>query len=284
MGKEIHWFPGHMKKAQNQIDAKLKIVDCVIELLDARIPFSSRNEYLYNLTSSKERLVVLTKADLADPIITKEWISYFKNNNSKAIFADLNNPKDIKNIILEAEKCGDKKHEKEIKRGLKPSPVRAMIVGIPNVGKSTLINKIANRKAASVENKPGHTKSQQWIKVSNKFELLDTPGILQSSYEDKKKAINLALVGSINQNILPNDELANHLLDFLKEFYKDELTKRYSLSNLDENHLILEEIARNRGLLQKGGLDIQKAEILLLNEFKNGVIGKCSLERSSTNL
>ena len=284
MGKEIHWFPGHMKKAQNQIDAKLKIVDCVIELLDARIPFSSRNEYLYKLTSSKERLVVLTKADLADPIITKEWISYFKNNNSKAIFADLNNPKDIKNIILEAEKCGDKKHEKEIKRGLKPSPVRAMIVGIPNVGKSTLINKIANRKAASVENKPGHTKSQQWIKVSNKFELLDTPGILQSSYEDKKKAINLALVGSINQNILPNDELANHLLDFLKEYYKDELVKRYSLSNLDENHLILEEIARNRGLLQKGGLDIQKAEILLLNEFKNGVIGKCSLERSSINL
>lgn len=284
MGKEIHWFPGHMKKAQNQIDAKLKIVDCVIELLDARIPFSSRNDYLYKLTSSKERLVVLTKADLADPKITKEWISYFKNNNSKAIFADLNNPKDIKNIILEAEKCGDKKHEKEIKRGLKPSPVRAMIVGIPNVGKSTLINKIANRKAASVENKPGHTKSQQWIKVSNKFELLDTPGILQSSYEDKNKAINLALVGSINQNILPNDELANHLLDFLKEFYKDELVKRYSLSNLDENHLILEEIARNRGLLQKGGLDIQKAEILLLNEFKNGVIGKCSLERSSTNL
>lgn len=284
MGKEIHWFPGHMKKAQNQIDAKLKIVDCVIELLDARIPFSSRNDYLYKLTSSKERLVVLTKADLADPKITKEWISYFENNDSKAIFADLNNPKDIKNIILEAEKCGDKKHEKEIKRGLKPSPVRAMIVGIPNVGKSTLINKIANRKAASVENKPGHTKSQQWIKVSNKFELLDTPGILQSSYEDKKKAINLALVGSINQNILPNDELANHLLDFLKEFYKDELVKRYSLSSLDENHLILEEIARNRGLLQKGGLDIQKAEILLLNEFKNGVIGKCSLERTSKNL
>ncbi len=284
MSKNIHWFPGHMKKAQNEVEAKLKLVDVVIELLDSRIPFSSRNDYLFNLTKNKERLVVLTKADLADPFITQKWINFFKESGFKAIFANLNNPKDIKKIIAEAEKCGTKKHEKEISRGLKPSPVRAMIIGIPNVGKSTLINKIANRKAASVENKPGHTRCQQWIKVSNKFELLDTPGILESSYELKEKAINLALVGSINQNILPLNELSNYLLDFLKGNYLDELTNRYSLNNLDNNAFILEEIAKNRGLLQKGCLDTQKAEILLLNEFKNGVIGKCTLEINPRNI
>ena len=284
MSKNIHWFPGHMKKAQNEVEAKLKLVDVVIELLDSRIPFSSRNDYLFNLTKKKERLVVLTKADLADPLITQKWINFFKESGFKAIFGNLNNPKDIKKIIAEAEKCGTKKHEKEISRGLKPSPVRAMIIGIPNVGKSTLINKIANRKAASVENKPGHTRCQQWIKVSNKFELLDTPGILESSYELKEKALNLALVGSINQNILPLDELSNYLLDFLKGNYLDELTNRYSLNNLDNNAFILEEIAKNRGLLQKGCLDTQKAEILLLNEFKNGVIGKCTLETNPRNI
>lgn len=284
MAKDIHWFPGHMKKAQNEIDAKLKIVDCVIELLDSRIPFSSRNDYLYKLTSQKERLVVLTKADLADPLITSKWISFFKESGFHAIFADLNNPKDINKIILEAEKCGTKKHEKEISRGLKPSPVRAIIVGIPNVGKSTLINKIAKRKAAGVQNKPGHTKAQQWIKVSNKFELLDTPGILQSSYESKEKAINLALVGSINENILPSEELGSYLLDFLKEHYKDELVNRYNLSSTNSNEDIINQIAKNRGLLTKGGLDTSKAYLLLLNEFKNGVIGKCTIEQEPKNL
>lgn len=284
MAKAIHWFPGHMKKAQNEVEAKLKVVDLIIELLDSRIPFSSRNDTLFEITKNKQRLVVLTKSDLADDNITLKWIHFFKGNGFNAIFVDLNNPKDIKKIIIEAEKCTTIKHEKEISRGLKPSPVRAMIIGIPNVGKSTLINKIANRKAASVMNKPGHTRSQQWIKVSNKFELLDTPGILQSSYESKEKAIHLALVGSINQNILPNDELANYLLDFLKLNYSKQLLTRYNLSKLENNAQILEEIARNRGLLQKGSLDIEKAEILLLNEFKNGVIGKCTLETNPINI
>lgn len=278
--KQVHWFPGHMKKAQNEIEAKLKLVDCVIELLDARIPFSSRNLTLFEITKAKKRLIVLTKADLADPKITSLWVEHFKSNGAEVIFADLNNQKDIQSIIKNAEKLGDEKHAKEIARGMKPQPVRAMIIGIPNVGKSTLINKIAKRKATSVENKPGHTKSQQWIKVSKQFELLDTPGILQSSYEDKDVAVSLALVGSINENILPFDELTDILLSFLKKNYPNEVKARYGLDKLDDdNHLILTSIAQNRGLMMKGGLDITKAEKLLLNEFKNGKIARISLEQ-----
>ena len=169
-----------MKKATIQIEDKLKIVDCVIELLDARIPLSSRNNELFKLTKNKKRLVVLTKTDLADKIVTNNWIEKFKNEGFEAIFANLNDNKDINKIIKHAENLGSEKHIKEIAKGMKPQPIRAMIIGIPNVGKSTLINKIAKRKAASVENKPGHTKSQHWIKVSNKFELLAPPGILMS--------------------------------------------------------------------------------------------------------
>lgn len=276
--KQIHWFPGHMKKAQNEIEAKLKLVDCVIELLDARIPVSSRNEILFKLTSNKKRLIVLTKADLADSNVTKLWIEYYKSVGFKAIFADLNNQKDINRIIKEAEELGKDKHEKQIQKGMKPQPIRAMVIGIPNVGKSTLINKMAHRKAASVENKPGHTKSQQWIKVSNKFELLDTPGILQSNYDDKKIAVNLALVGSINENILPNDELAHILLSFLKDNYLEHTKARFNLVNIDDNYAAFEQIALNRGLKNKGGLDISSAHKLLLNEFKNGKIAPISLE------
>ena len=269
-----------MKKAQNEIEAKLKLVDCVIELLDARIPFSSRNLTLFEITKAKKRLIVLTKADLADPKVTSLWVEHFKANGAEVIFADLNNQKDVQNIIKNAEKLGDEKHAKEIARGMKPQPVRAMIIGIPNVGKSTLINKIAKRKAASVENKPGHTKSQQWIKVSKQFELLDTPGILQSSYEDKDVAVSLALVGSINENILPFDELTDILLTFLKKNYPNEFKARYGLDKLDDdNQAILTSIAQNRGLMMKGGLDITKAEKLLLNEFKNGKIARISLEQ-----
>ena len=279
MEKAIHWYPGHMKKAQIEVEEKLKLVDCVIELLDARIPFSSRNEKLFELSKNKARLIVLTKSDLADPSITKEWISYYLSLGYKVISANLNNPKDVKTIIFEASKLGDKKHEKEIMRGLKPSPVRAMIIGIPNVGKSTLINKMANRKAASVQNKPGHTKSQQWIKVNKDFELLDTPGILQSNYEDKEKAINLALVGSIAQDILPIDFLANRLLSFLNETYPSYLVSRYGECDYSDETKSFNHIAQKRGYLVKDGYDINKAQITLLNEFKNGVLGRCSLEK-----
>ena len=280
MSKDIHWYPGHMKKASIQIQNKLKLVDCIIELLDARIPYSSRNKELYNLTKSKNRLIVLTKSDLADPIISKSWLDFFNEQGFATIFADLNNNKDVQRIIRCAESNSSKKQQIYLDKGMKKQPIRAMIVGIPNVGKSTLINKIAKRKAAGVENKPGFTKAQQWIKVSDQFELLDTPGILQSNYDDKSKALNLALCGSINENILPTDYLANELLNYLKQYYPDALMNRYKLTSLNKDNIeILTEIAKNRGLLLKSYSDISKAEILLLNEFKNGKLGRISLER-----
>lgn len=281
----IQWFPGHMKKASIQIEEKLKLVDCVIELLDARIPFSSRNNDLYNLTKNKKRLVLLTKADLADPNITAKWISYFKSLGFAAFFVDLNNNNDVKKIISEVEKLGVDKQQKALNKGMKAQPIRAMIIGIPNVGKSTLINKIARSRVASTENKPGHTRGQQWIKVSQKFELLDTPGILQTSYKNKNKAVHLALTGSIKETILPEDELANYLLSFLKEKYSTFLKTRYKLDCVDlDNDKILTNIAKNRGLLIRGVEDITKAQIVLLNEFKSGKIGRISLEWETKNI
>ena len=279
--KQIHWYPGHMKKAQIDIQEKVKVVDLVIELLDARIPLSSRNPTLFKLTQNKNRLVVLTKADLADPNITESWVTYFKNAGFEAIFVDLANEKDVKNIIKTAEKCSESRNQKLIAKGMKPQPIRAMVIGIPNVGKSTLINKIAKRNAASVENKPGHTKAQQWIKVSDKFQLLDTPGILPSNYDDKNAAINLALVGSINEEILPEEELANIALDYLKKYYPDNLKNRFAYLDIQaSNEDIIALIAKNRGYFVKGGLDISKAQKVFLNELKNGILGKISFERN----
>ena len=278
--KQIHWYPGHMKKAQIEVREKLKLVDVIVELLDARIPLSSRNEVLYKITKDKLRLVVLTKTDLADQKETQKWINFFKNQGFSAIFADLNNTTDVKNIVKEVEKLGENKNQKNIAKGMKPQPVRAMIIGIPNVGKSTLINKISGRHAASVQNKPGHTKAQQWIKVSNKFELLDTPGILPPSYDDPKKAINLALVGSVNAEILPNDELAKIAFGFVKTYYPEYLKARFEYLDLSKsNDECFEEIAYKRGYFTKGGQDIEKAYKVFLNEVKNGLLGKITFER-----
>ena len=278
--KQIHWYPGHMKKAQIEVQERLKLVDVIVELLDARIPVSSRNEVLYKITKDKMRLVVLTKTDLADQKETTKWINLFEKQGFSAVFADLNNQSDIKKIIREVEKLGENKNQKFIAKGMKPQPVRAMIIGIPNVGKSTLINKISGRHAASVENKPGHTKAQQWIKVSNKFELLDTPGILPPSYDDPEKAINLALVGSVNAEILPNEELAKHAFDFVKENYPEYLKTRFEYLDLNkDNETCFEEIAYKRGYFTKGGQDIEKAYKVFLNEVKNGLLGKITFER-----
>lgn len=280
MSQQIHWFPGHMKKAQIEIEKKVKLVDCVIELLDARIPLASRNETLFQITQNKLRLVVLTKADLADPIETKKWSNYFENAGSAVIFADLNKSGDIQNIIKNVEKLGETKQQKLVAKGMKPQPIRAMIIGIPNVGKSTLINKLAKRHSASVQNKPGHTKSQQLIKVSNRFELLDTPGILQNSYEDKNKAMLLALTGSIKREILPTEEVAEEAYKYLHAHYFNNLKERFSyLEEVDQVNDAFVKIARSRGYLSKGLEDTNKAMEVFLNELKNGQIGRVSFER-----
>lgn len=279
--KNIHWFPGHMQKATREIEERVKIVDVIIELLDARAPLSSRNEKLYKITQNKKRVLILTKKDLADDVITEKWKEYFTSLNYQVVCADLNEKKLIKVIEEKINILGRDKREKEIKKGMKPQPIRAMIIGIPNVGKSTLINRISKRNAASVQNTPGHTKSQQWIKVDNSFELLDTPGILPANYENKEYAINLALVGSIRETILPIEELADILLNYLRKYYPETIKNRYVIdfNEKDDNNSILCKIALKRGFLFKQEPDVSKASSLLLKEFRDGILGHISLER-----
>ena len=277
----IHWFPGHMNKALNEIKEKVKLVDVVIELLDTRIPYSSFNDEFEKFVNNKKRLFVFTKADLADPEVTKGWIDQFKKEGKDYLFLDILH--DNVNVILSKKitELAKEKHEREKAKGMKPQPVRTMIIGIPNVGKSSLINKLAKRKVAGVENRPGFTRGEQMIKINNDFLLVDTPGVLPMNYENKKKAMHLALVGSIKEEILPSLDMADYLLDFFKERYPSILEARFDIKEINENHAVLEQIAKKRGLLgQSGVLQIENAASLLLKEFKDGKLGKISLERA----
>ena len=279
MGKLIHWFPGHMSKALNEVENKVKIVDVVIELLDARAPLSSINKDLEQVIKNKKKLVVLTKIDLADPAQTIKWKQALKDENDIVLELDLKsqNAEAIlsKNVIA----LGKDKWAKEMAKGMKPQPIRAMIIGIPNVGKSSLINRIAKRKAAGVQNKPGYTRGEQWIKVNKDFLLLDTPGILPMNYDDQKKAANLALIGSIREEILPNDQLSERLLAYLKERYPNALNGRFGIEAIGDRLTVLNQIAEKRKLVNSvGENDLDRAEALLLKEFKDGLLDRVSLE------
>ena len=276
----IHWFPGHMKKALNNLDDSVKLVDVIIELLDARAPTSSINEQLEKTFRNKKRIGVLTKIDLADPSLTNKWAEKLKYQFDILLALDLTKPSSENEIAKAINKLGEAKWAKEKAKGMKPQPVRALIAGIPNVGKSSLINRLAKRKAAGVQNKPGYTRGEQWIKVNNNFLLLDTPGILPMSYENQKKAANLALIGAIREDILPNNELVDILLDYLKVNYPNALENRFKIAEINDHQDALKTIASNRGLLTSSGeLDLLKAESLLLKEFKDGLLGRITLEQ-----
>lgn len=277
--QQIHWFPGHMKKALNNIIEKVKMVDVIIEILDARAPESSMNPDLEKAIKNKKRLAVLSKADLADPNQTKLWGETLKKEFDGFVILNLTDPKSTKILSNEVSKLGKEKHEKEMARGMKPQPIKTMIIGVPNVGKSSLINRIANRKAAGVQNKPGYTRGEQFIKVNSDFVLLDTPGVLPMNYDDKKHATNLALVGSVREDILPNDVLVKSLLLILRKYYPNSLLERYDISEIEEDQQVLVKIATRRGLKSAGELDIEKAEITLLKDFKDGRLGLITLDR-----
>ena len=279
MGQQIHWFPGHMNKALNEVENKVKLVDVVIELFDARAPLSSINENLGKLTANKKKLIVLTKIDLADPEQTKKWGVELSKRFDKVISLDLK--KNNAEIILSKAvmELGKEKHAKEVAKGMKPQPIRTMIIGIPNVGKSSLINRLAKRKAAGVQNKPGYTRGEQWISVNKDFLLLDTPGILPMSYENQKKAANLALIGAIREDILPNEVLGEYLLKFLKEHYPDSLFNRFDIKEIGDRLDALKQIAERRKIVTSTGEnDLLRAESLLLKEFKDGLLGNITLE------
>lgn len=277
----VHWFPGHMKKALVEIEERIKLVDVVIELFDARAPLASQNPYLEKALANKKKLVILTKSDLADPVETKKWEVKFRQQFDSLLIMNLTENQ-ISNALSKAIfELGKEKRERDIRRGMKPQAIRAMIVGIPNVGKSSLINKLAKRKAAGVQNKPGFTRGEQYIKVNQDFILLDTPGILPMNYDDQAKATNLALIGCVKEDILPNHVLCEALLKILKKNYPDSLKERFEIDEITTVTEVLTKIADRRKLLDANGeLDLLRAESLLLKEFKDGKLGKLTLERA----
>ena len=280
MAQQIHWFPGHMNKALNEVENKVKLVDVIIELLDARAPVSSINENLEKLIQNKKKIIVLTKIDLADPEATKKWVEELKKKYDSILTLDLKNNSAEAILSKAVIALGKDKWAKEMAKGMKPQPIRTMIVGIPNVGKSSLINRLAKRKAAGVQNKPGYTRGEQWIKVNKDFLLLDTPGILPMSYENQKKAANLALIGAIREDILPNEQLGELLLAYLRNQYPSALNDRFGISEIGDRIAVLNQIAEKRKLVDSVGQnDLIRAEALLLKEFKDGLLGKITLEK-----
>lgn len=271
--KNVHWFPGHMVKATREIIERLKVIDVIIEIVDSRAPISSKNPFLEDVTNSKKRLLVFSKKDLTDDNKINMFEKYYQDKNYDTILANLNDKKDILEIIKKVQFLGKDRQEKYLKRGMKPQPLRVMIIGIPNVGKSTLINKLSRKNAASVQNTPGHTRAQQWVRINENFELLDTPGILPPHYEDKTYSLHLALIGSIKENILPIEDLYDYLIEFLLKEYPSSLNKRYGVDETLSIHEITNEIAKRRGLLLKGNeYDEEKTKKLVLKEFKEGII------------
>ena len=277
---QIHWFPGHMKKALNNIEEKVKLVDLVIEILDARAPKSSINPDLEKVIKHKKRLAVLSKIDLADSSLTTYWSEALSKEFDALLCLNLNDPKSTKILSSAVSKLGEEKHAKEKAKGMKPQPIKTMIIGVPNVGKSSLINRLASRRAAGVQNKPGYTRGEQFIKVNNDFVLLDTPGVLPMNYDDKVSATHLALTGAIREDILPNDVLVNSLLNILRKYYPDSLKERFGIESIEEDQKVLSQIATRRGLVSKDETDnLLKAEAILLKDFKDGKLGKVTLDR-----
>lgn len=272
--KKIQWFPGHMTKAARQMEENLKKVDFVIEIRDARIPDSSRNPMLDGIIHTKPRLIILSKKDKADPKLTKEWIMYLEKDNVRVIALDLVH-ENYKAAIVQASKtlCASF-IEKQKRRGIKPRALRAMVCGIPNVGKSTMINTLAKRKAAKTADKPGVTKSLQWIKLDKDLELLDTPGVLWPKFDDQQIGLKLALLGSIRDEVVTMDELAMFAVEWLMENNPSSLIETYGIKIQDTPWHTLEQVAIKRGYLQKGQID----ENRLMNSFvKDMRENKCGL-------
>ena len=294
MKLNINWYPGHMAKTRKQIQEDLKLIDVVVELLDSRIPVSSRNPDINTIIDGKKKIVVLNKSDLADEKETTKWIEYFKTQKIPAVITDANSGKGIKDVIKKAEEIMEEELNKREEKGRIGRKIRIMILGIPNVGKSSFINRLANKNSLEVGNKPGVTRKKQWIKISNSIELLDTPGVLWPKFENEEVALNLAYTGTIKDDVLEKTEVAYHFLKYMIENDIDKLVKRYNLNKeeiLDslesdyrpENEIIYEvmlKIGKMRGAVVSGGnIDDLKTANIILEDFRSGKLGRITLEK-----
>lgn len=279
---DIQWFPGHMAKTRRLIADNLKLVDVVLELVDARLPLSSRNPEIDKIVNNKPRILIMNKADIADDTANKKWLSYFKQNGIEAVLCDSLSGNGIKEVTDAIDMVLKEKFDKDRQRGIIKSSVKMMIVGIPNVGKSSLINRLAKRAAAKTGDRPGITTAKQWIRLSGKYELLDTPGILWPKFEDKQAARNIAFTGGIKDEILDIEEIACFLLEYLRDHYENMLKERYKIiediSSMP-GYEMLELVGKKRGALLSGGrINTFKAAGFVLDDFRSAKIGRISLE------
>ena len=275
----FQWYPGHMTKAKRMMQEDIKLIDLVIELLDARVPMSSRNPDIDELGKNKARLILLNKADLAEEKQNDAWAEYFKAKGFLVVKVNSRKGGGMKSIHSVIQEACKEKMERDRKRGILNRPVRAMVVGIPNVGKSTFINSLAGKACAKTGNKPGVTKGKQWIRLNKNVELLDTPGILWPKFEDQTVGLRLAFIGSIKDEILNTEELAVEFIQFMKKYYMGVLAEKYDIIESDDPYQCLADIAQSRHCLLKGNeLDISKAAILLIDDFRSGKLGRITLE------
>jgi len=283
---DLHWYPGHMTKAVRQMKEDIKLIDIVIELVDARIPISSRNPDIDSLAAGKSRVIILNKADMADDRETDNWVKHFTDEGMIAVKLNSRSGNGMKQVKDAIAKAAEAKMARDRARGILNRPVRAIVGGIPNVGKSTFINSFAGRAVTKTGNKPGVTKGKQWIRLNKQVELLDTPGILWPKFEDRKTAEHLAFIGSIKDEVIEKMELVLNLITELEANYEGLIASYYGFDNCEktENKIdfavkTLEEVAKKRALLKKGGeTDTDKASKLILDDFKNGRLGKITLE------
>ena len=289
----INWFPGHMAKTKRQIMEDLKLIDVIVEVLDARIPLSSQNPDVRGYAKNKKKVVVLNKADLADETETKKWVKYFGSKGIPAVITDANSGKGINDVIRAVREVSKESQEKFADKGRVGKSIRIMILGIPNVGKSSFINRITKKNTAQVGNKPGVTRQKQWIRIEDGIELMDTPGVLWPKFESEEVGLHLAFTGSIKDDILERTEIAYQLLNFLVKNYLVNVIERYKLDENSVNEIlnsdeeenmkivaIMEDIAKKRGAILSGGrIDYEKVSGIILDEFRSGKIGRITIEK-----
>ena len=280
--QNIQWFPGHMAKTRRQIKESLKLVDAVVEIIDSRIPVSSRNPEIDALVSKKPRIMLLNKCDVADDNLTKQWISYFEQQGMTALAVDCRSGKGLSNFLPTVRRVLADRIRINIEKGMKGKPLRIMIVGIPNTGKSSFINRMAKKNRAQVADRPGVTRQNQWFAIGDGIELLDTPGILWTKFEDAEVGRKLAYTGAVKDEIMDIETLAYNLIEYLSQEHSDKLAKRYEIDDIQDKATldIMDEIGKKRGMLLRGGdINYERVSVMLLDEFRAGTIGKITLEK-----